>query len=116
VKSLTKYYFNKDAVREPHIFKDIEWGKRKVGSSGYSDRISIRYSEKGRDPGNVWYKADRTSEGNIVKIYGYHDAELYPKIIELSTGKNWTLTTNISDNSFLRMVNRLGRKVKTVNT
>lgn len=33
----------KDAIREKHIWKDVEWGKR-----------AKNYNPKGKDPGNVW--------------------------------------------------------------
>src|SRR5437867_7714671 len=62
VKAPTDYYFDKDSIREPHIFKDIEWGKRTVGKSGYSDEEKPRYSAKGRDPGNVFYRTLRNGE------------------------------------------------------
>ena len=35
--------FHKDAIREKHIWKDVEWGKREKN-----------YNPKGKDPGNVW--------------------------------------------------------------
>jgi DNA modification methylase len=54
VKDYDKMYFNKDAIREKHIWKDVEWGKRKKN-----------YNEKGKDPGNVWIPTEDDGKGNI---------------------------------------------------
>lgn len=50
------YYFNKDAIREKHIWKDVEWGKR-----------AKNYNPKGKDPGNVWIPTDDDGFGNITR-------------------------------------------------
>ncbi len=39
------YFFNKNPIREKHIWKDVEWGKRKKN-----------YNILGKDPGTVWIK------------------------------------------------------------
>ena len=51
-----KYYFNKDPIREKHIWKDVEWGKRKKN-----------YNPKGKDPGNVWLKTKDDGKANITE-------------------------------------------------
>ena len=51
-----KYYFNKDPVREKHIWKNVEWGKRKKN-----------YNPKGKDPGNVWLKTKDDGKANITE-------------------------------------------------
>lgn len=51
-----KYYFNKDLIREKHIWKDVEWGKRKKN-----------YNPKGKDPGNVWLKTKDDGKANITE-------------------------------------------------
>lgn len=56
VKDHKKYIFNKDSIREKHIWKDIEWGKR-----------SKRYHPLGKDPGNVWLKVKDDGKGNKTK-------------------------------------------------
>jgi len=56
VKDKNKMYFDKDAIREKHIWKDIEWGKRKKN-----------YNPKGKDPGNVWIPTVDDGKGKIVK-------------------------------------------------
>lgn len=48
------HYFNKNAIREKHIWKDVEWGKRLKN-----------YNPKGKDPGNVWIPTLDDGKGNI---------------------------------------------------
>lgn len=111
VKSLSNYYFDKDSVRERHIFKDIEWGRRQLGYSGYNKRISVRYSDKGRDPGNVFYKTERNPQGQILNIYGYADKEIYEKILLMSTKEDNKIMSNINDSIFSDIVENTGRKL-----
>lgn len=49
-------FFDKDAIREPHIWKDVEWGHR-----------AKNYNPKGKDPGNVWIPTEDDGKGNITK-------------------------------------------------
>ncbi|MFC1903754.1 DNA methyltransferase [Chloroflexota bacterium] len=56
VKDSNAYYFNKDLVREKHIWKEIEWGHR-----------TGRYNPLGKDPSNVWLKTEDDKKGNITK-------------------------------------------------
>lgn len=48
------HFFNKDAIRESHIWKNVEWGKR-----------TKNYNPKGKDPGNVWIPTKDDGKGNI---------------------------------------------------
>lgn len=54
--SKNEAYFNKDSIREKHIWKDVEWGKREKN-----------YSEKGKDPSNVWIPTEDDGLGHITK-------------------------------------------------
>lgn len=54
VKDLNNMYFNKDFIREKHIWKDVEWGKR-----------TKNYNPKGKDPGNVWIPTEDDGKGKI---------------------------------------------------
>jgi len=56
VKSLNNYYFNKDLIREKHIWKGIEWGNR-----------PDRYHPLGKDPGNVWLMTEDDGKGKKTK-------------------------------------------------
>lgn len=49
-------YFNKDNIRESHIWKNVEWGKRKKN-----------YSPKGKDPSNVWIPTKDNGKGQITE-------------------------------------------------
>src|SRR5699024_5032391 len=49
-------YFNKDAIRESHIWKNVEWGKREKN-----------YSPGGKDPSNVWIPTEDDGKGKIIK-------------------------------------------------
>lgn len=53
---VNEMYFNKDAIRESHIWKDVEWGHR-----------AKNYNPKGKDPGNVWIPTEDDGKGNITK-------------------------------------------------
>lgn len=113
VHSLTKYYFNKDSIREPHIFKDIEWGGNRLKcKTSYHEKEVTRYSSKGRDPGNVFYQTSRDDKGYITDFYEYSSRDIYNKIICLFTKENSQIITNIKDNNFLKLVNILNRNVK----
>jgi len=71
------YYFNKDVVREKHIWKDIEWGKRK-----------FRYNEKGKDPGNVWIKNFDNGKGKIIKQDYYTKNEILNRLFSIAAEKD----------------------------
>lgn len=51
-----QHYFNKDSIREKHIWKDVEWGKR-----------AKNYNPKGKDPGNVWIPTIDDGKAHITK-------------------------------------------------
>lgn len=55
-KDHKQMYFNKDMIREKHIWKDVEWGKR-----------SKNYNPKGKDPSNVWIPTLDNGKGKITK-------------------------------------------------
>jgi len=54
--NVQKHFFNKDLIREKHIWKDVEWGKR-----------TKNYSNLGKDPGNVWIFTKDDSKGKITE-------------------------------------------------
>ncbi len=55
-KDRTKMRFNKDPIRESHIWEKVEWGGRKKN-----------YNPKGKDPGNVWIPTEDDGNANITK-------------------------------------------------
>lgn len=66
-KNKKKQYFDKDAIRESHIWKDVEWGKR-----------DKNYNPKGKDPGNVWIPTIDNGKGMITE----HILLDIPQIVE----------------------------------
>lgn len=68
------YFFNKDNIREKHIWKDIEWGKRKKN-----------YNPKGKDPGNVWIRTLDDGKGHIIKYIPLCLEEVLERLILMST-------------------------------
>ena len=50
------HFFNKDVIRESHIWKDVEWGKR-----------AKNYNPKGKDPGNVWIPTEDDGKAQITE-------------------------------------------------
>jgi hypothetical protein len=106
------YFFNKDPIREPHIFKDIEWGRRKTSASGYhQDRQSLRYPDRGRDPGNVFYRTKRDAAGQVLDVTAFSRLEILDKLIRISTEKQWTVITNIASDEFESTITSLERKM-----
>lgn len=69
VKSHESMVFRKDDIREPHIWKDVEWGHR-----------TKNYNPKGKDPGNVWIPTEDDGKGNITKHILMDDALLIKRI------------------------------------
>lgn len=79
-------YFLKDAIREPHIWKDVEWGHR-----------AKNYNPNGKDPGNVWIPTEDDGKGNITKHILMDDAALIKRIDD-STKLAQVQSVFISDN------------------
>lgn len=97
VADLQKYRFDKTPLREPHVYKDLDWGRREVGVTGYHDasRKSARYPEGGRDPGNVLARARRDAEGRVLALEAYPRLELFDKLARASSEDGWTVLTNV---------------------
>ncbi len=69
-----RYFFNKDPIREKHIWKDVEWGKRKKN-----------YHPLGKDPGNVWLKTEDDGKANITEHILVSLEESVKRIIKSAT-------------------------------
>lgn len=70
VKSHEKMLFIKDNIREKHIWKDVEWGKRKKN-----------YNPKGKDPGNVWLPTKDNGKGKITEHLILNDIDIIERCI-----------------------------------
>lgn len=74
-KKKDDYKFNKDPIREKHIWKNVEWaGGRKS-----------RYHEKGKDPSNFWLKTKDDGKGKTIENLILKKSETLKRIIEAST-------------------------------
>lgn len=114
VGSQKEYVFDKAPLRQPHVFKDLEWGKRTVGPTGYHDksRTSQRYPEGGRDPGNVFYTEERAPDGSVMAIRPTPRAEVYLKLVLACSKPGWTIVTNLAEEGFDKRVEAEGRRVE----
>ncbi len=93
-KNKEKMYFNKDAIREKHIWKDVEWGKREKN-----------YNPKGKDPGNVWIPTLDDGKGNITNHILLDTNQTFDRIFNATIEKK-------SDNIFLLSDNQQDIKYK----
>lgn len=65
--------FDKDAIREKHIWKDVEWGKREKN-----------YNPKGKDPGNVWIPTEDDGKANITDHILLEDEGVIRRLLAMS--------------------------------
>lgn len=71
-----KFYLNKDPIREKHIWKNVEWGKR-----------AKNYNPKGKDPGNFWMKTEDDGKANITNHIPLNTKESIERIIKCSSNE-----------------------------
>tara|TARA_B100000482_G_C12587673_1_gene290340 strand:+ start:118 stop:696 length:579 start_codon:yes stop_codon:yes gene_type:complete len=71
------FFLNKDPIREKHIWKNVEWGKR-----------AKNYNPKGKDPGNFWMKTEDDGKANITKHLPLNFNQSIERIIKCSSIKN----------------------------
>lgn len=93
-KNHKKMVFDKDSIREKHIWKDVEWGKREKN-----------YNPKGKDPGNVWIPTNDDGNAHITEHILLSDEDIIKRIITMSNcGANYEIfrgkltCRNISEN------------------
>ncbi|MBQ7376864.1 MAG: site-specific DNA-methyltransferase [Clostridia bacterium] len=72
-KSYSLMTVKKDAIREKHIWKDVEWGKR-----------AKNYNPKGKDPGNVWIPTEDDGCANITDHILLSDQEVVDRLRALA--------------------------------
>jgi len=73
-KDVQKMRFNKDPIREKHIWKDVEWGKR-----------AKNYNPKGKDPGNVWIPTEDDGKANITNHILLNNENVIDRIIMMTS-------------------------------
>lgn len=80
-KNQEKMKFSKDAIREKHIWKDVEWGKREKN-----------YNPKGKDPGNVWIPTNDDGRANITKHILLTEEDVIKRLLSMSDcGHNYEI-------------------------
>lgn len=96
-KDVKQMKFNKDHIREKHIWKDVEWGKR-----------AKNYNPKGKDPGNVWIPTEDDGHANITKHILLSDDEVIARIVAMTEcGNNYSVL-----NGKHRIITVIDRKEK----
>ncbi|MDE5715580.1 MAG: site-specific DNA-methyltransferase [Anaeroplasmataceae bacterium] len=75
-KDKNRLDFNKDSIREKHIWKDVEWGKRQKN-----------YNSKGKDPGNVWIPTVDDGKAHITGHILLSDDEIIKKLLSMTNAE-----------------------------
>jgi len=99
-KNANQYFFNKDPIRERHIWEKVEWGKRKKN-----------YNPKGKDPGDVWLKTDDDGKANITKHIPLSKKQVLERIILLSSKKKDKVILRLKDKKSIKICEENGRKL-----
>ena len=63
------HFFDKDSIRESHIWEKVEWGHR-----------AKNYNPKGKDPGNVWIPTKDDGKAHITEHILFSFREVYERI------------------------------------
>ena len=63
------HYFEKDTIREDHIWEKVEWGHR-----------TKNYNPKGKDPGNVWIPTKDDGKAHITEHILLSTADVFERI------------------------------------
>lgn len=69
-KNRNELYFDKDKIREKHIWKDVEWGRR-----------AKNYNSKGKDPGNVWIPTTDDGKAHITSHILLNSYDIYDRLL-----------------------------------
>lgn len=93
-----KYFFDKDPIREKHIWKDVEWGRRKKN-----------YNPKGKDPSNVWIFTEDDGKGKITGFKPLSLNEVAERCILCSTKENDKVLLKLNETI---KIQNLKRKIK----
>lgn len=94
-KKHTKMAFNKDSIREKHIWKDVEWGKR-----------AKNYNPKGKDPGNVWIPTEDDGHANITNHILLDDKGVISRLIKMVDSDDYELHGSFSNHKYIPTVKK----------
>jgi DNA modification methylase len=89
------YKFNLDAIREPHIWKDVEWG---------GGRRS-RYNPRGKNPSNVWLKTE-SEKGKTLRHIPLSLDETITRCILASSDENDCILDIFAENAPTQKISR----------
>lgn len=102
VKDPKNYFFDKDPIREKHIWRNVEWGKRKD-----------HYHKLGKDPGNVWLKTRDDGKGKVISHIPLSFDEAIERCVLVGSKENDVIFNPIPNPKKLRIVvKRCGRIYK----
>ncbi len=85
-KNISSYFFNKDPIREKHIWEKVEWGQRKKN-----------YNPRGKDPGDVWLMTEDDGNAKITKHIPLSKEDVILRFILLTTQKQDRIILLLND-------------------
>ncbi len=88
-----EHYFNKDAIRESHIWQKVEWGHREKN-----------YNPNGKDPGNVWIPTVDDGKAHITAHVALSVEDVIQRLYKSSKQESLAclyISNHLSDNSGL---------------
>ena len=103
-KDVKQMKFNKDHIREKHIWKDVEWGKR-----------AKNYNPKGKDPGNVWIPTEDDGHANITKHILMSDDEVIARLVAMTEcDKDYCILND--ENRTITVIDRIEKRTEQDNS
>ena len=99
-KNDDNYFFNKDPIREKHIWEKVEWGQRKKN-----------YNPRGKDPGDVWLMTEDDGNANITKHLPLSKEDVILRFILLTTKKKDNVIMLLDDKNCKKICEENARTV-----
>ena len=99
-KNDDSYFFNKDPIRERHIWEKVEWGQRKKN-----------YNPRGKDPGDVWLMTEDDGKANITKHLPLSKEDIILRFILLTTQKKDNVIMLLDDKNCKKICEENARTV-----
>ena len=101
-KNDNSYFFNKDPIRENHIWEKVEWGQRKKN-----------YNPRGKDPGDVWLMTEDDGKANITKHLPLSKEDIIRRFILLTSQKKDNVILLLDDKNCKKICEENERKIIT---
>ena len=99
-KNADCYFFNKDPIRERHIWEKVEWGQRKKN-----------YNPRGKDPGDVWLMTEDDGKANITKHLPLSKENIILRFILLTTQKKDNVIMLLDDKNCKKICEENERRI-----